>query len=67
MNYIDGYICRDDSGAEIKPGCRLLYHDRGQVNFGDVVADPVYRCGMRCNGRSIPNILDEATEVKILP
>lgn len=57
----------DSNGCEITPGCRLVYSDRGQSNVGDVVADPVYRSGMRCNGRSVQNILDESSKVEVLP
>lgn len=60
-------IYRDSNNNEIKPGCRLVYLDRGQSKYGEVIADQVYRGGMRCNGRSIPNILDESSRVEVLP
>lgn len=67
MKTLEHLLCCDSNGREITAGCRLVYFDfSGQPNYGDVVADPVYRSGMRCNGRSIPNILDESAKVEVL-
>lgn len=56
----------DINDNEISPGDTITYVSDGNLLVGKVEYDHNYRGGMRVGGRSIADIMDHCSDVKVI-
>jgi hypothetical protein len=47
-------------------GSVIEYKEHGCVHYGRVEKDSSFRGGLKCNGRSVSNIIDDAEYVEVI-
>lgn len=57
---------KDDKGNIIEAGDEIVYVIDGQKNTATVVSDIKYTGNLRVNGRSLQNVYDECSSIKII-